>query len=99
MHTKHHATADPDSPVGTTAIRHEHHTNGYRIAFDPETGEATFDEPLPDDRRELQDLAKLWNVDASQSTEAIRESLEAQDGIPDEIAERLADAYDDIEVE
>lgn len=45
MYIKHTATADPDSPVATTALIHEEYTRTddgelERVAFDPDTGRA-----------------------------------------------------------
>lgn len=40
MYVIHEAVADGDSPVGTTALIHEQHTDGERVEFNPETGKA-----------------------------------------------------------
>jgi len=40
MYVIHEAAADPDSPVGTRALRHADATAGERVEFHPESGKA-----------------------------------------------------------
>lgn len=97
MHVIHTGTADPDSNQGTVALRDDEVTNGYNIEFDAETGEARFADPIPDTYDELQRLAKAWGIDASQSAEDLRAAIESKEGVPDQIAEQMAEAWSPVE--
>lgn len=96
MKIRHEAVASPDSPEGTTVLIHEEHTSGERVTFDPETGVASYDLELPNSYRELQQLAKRWGIDASQTEENLREALGDCEGVPDTVGEQICEHYEAI---
>lgn len=53
MYIRHEGVADPDSSLGTAAIRNQH-TDGEQVAFHPETGKANV-------KREIGEALADWH--------------------------------------